>query len=159
MLFLRVSYYLLFEKIFPRYISYKIRRAFLFGTTFKRNWKQMSFFAMKDPALRPLFVFPGMFPYVCLATMPLFCAETWPRRIQSLFTRSNTDPSPSPNCIYSNNKMDLHKGQTLEKNVKWKHRLVAALLICHCGLQMFLPYSHFITKVSRLHDVKNYFIC
>ncbi|XP_018566321.1 vitamin K-dependent gamma-carboxylase [Anoplophora glabripennis] len=88
----------------------------------------------------------GMFPYVCLATMPLFCVETWPRRIQSLFTRSNTDPSPSSDCIYSDDKTNQHKGQSLENNVKWKHRFVAALLICHCGLQLFLPYSHFITK-------------
>jgi hypothetical protein len=30
----------------------------------------------------------------------------------------------------------------------WKHKLVGFLLISHIGLQLFLPYSHFITKVT-----------
>jgi hypothetical protein len=36
--------------------------------------------------------------------------------------------------------------QTLQ--IGWKHNLVGFLLIGHIGLQAFLPYSHFITKVS-----------
>lgn len=30
-------------------------------------------------------MFPGMFPYVCLATMPLFCRVDWPRRLGHYF--------------------------------------------------------------------------
>lgn len=33
------------------------------------------------------FIFAGMFPYVCLATMPLFCNVDWPRTFHSWFTR------------------------------------------------------------------------
>lgn len=29
-----------------------------------------------------------MFPYVCLATMPLFCNQDWPRRLGSFFKRN-----------------------------------------------------------------------
>ncbi|KAJ8913553.1 hypothetical protein NQ315_017104 [Exocentrus adspersus] len=91
----------------------------------------------------------GMFPYVCLATMPLFCSESWPRRIQAVFTKNNLDPGPSSVCIYPQDENKAKKevnGYFLERNVRWKHRLVVVLLIGHCGLQMFLPYSHFITK-------------
>ncbi|KAG5894578.1 hypothetical protein JTB14_021558 [Gonioctena quinquepunctata] len=88
----------------------------------------------------------GMFPYVCLATMPLFCKESWPRKIQSLFTRENLEASPSPSCIYPKGQMKNGDNTELHREVNWKHKLVVTLLICHCGLQAFLPYSHFITK-------------
>jgi hypothetical protein len=32
--------------------------------------------------------------------------------------------------------------------IGWKHKVVGFLLFSHIGLQVFLPYSHFITKVS-----------
>lgn len=78
-----------------------------------------------------------MFPYVCLATMPLFCEENWPRKFLGVFrkTKAETKINSSSSCIYSTK----HK-------IKWKHRLVVALLLTHCGLQAFLPYSHFLTK-------------
>ncbi|KAJ8971128.1 hypothetical protein NQ314_000860 [Rhamnusium bicolor] len=78
--------------------------------------------------------------------MPLFCAENWPRKVQSVFTKSNLEPSPSLSCIYPDSKINEYKDSSLQKNVKWRHKFVVTLLICHCGLQIFLPYSHFITK-------------
>lgn len=32
---------------------------------------------------------PGMFPYVCLATMPLFCKPNWPRRLGTFLKRKS----------------------------------------------------------------------
>ncbi|XP_074031124.1 gamma-glutamyl carboxylase isoform X2 [Leptinotarsa decemlineata] len=86
----------------------------------------------------------GMFPYVCLATMPLFCDETWPRKIQSLFTTDNLEAAPSDSCIYPIDETRIDRD--LVRKPSWKHKFVATLLMCHCGLQAFLPYSHFITK-------------
>ncbi|KAJ8947431.1 hypothetical protein NQ318_009637, partial [Aromia moschata] len=68
------------------------------------------------------------------------------QKILGIFTKANLEPSPSHSCIYPDETAKEHKDLALQKDVTWKHRLVAALLICHCGLQMFLPYSHFITK-------------
>lgn len=40
-----------------------------------------------------------------------------------------------------------------KEKITWKHNMVALLLISHAGLQVFLPYSHFITVVSiKNHD-------
>nr|CAH7738498.1 unnamed protein product [Callosobruchus chinensis] len=82
----------------------------------------------------------GMFPYVCLATMPLFCNETWPRKLLEQFYVFTNDPLPSPDCIY---KKD---GKCQSNKQKWKRKLAVALLFTYCSLQVFLPYSHFITK-------------
>ncbi|CAH1105219.1 unnamed protein product, partial [Psylliodes chrysocephalus] len=84
----------------------------------------------------------GMFPYVCLATMPLFCEETWPKKILSVFSKKELDSVPSQSCIYKTSTKDKH----LPTRSKWKQKIVTMLLLYHCGLQLFLPYSHFITK-------------
>ncbi|XP_049821936.1 vitamin K-dependent gamma-carboxylase isoform X2 [Aethina tumida] len=87
----------------------------------------------------------GMFPYVCLATMPLFCKETWPKNILKVFCNVE-EAKPSNKCIYTEREQSKYKNINLPKNITWKHRLVVALLLSHCGLQTFMPYSHFITK-------------
>lgn len=191
-----------------------------------------------------------MFPYVCLATMPLFCRADWPRRLGLCFKRkqkilsinansigannveetdSQARESMKPNCselpsnkisrneathegkhyffpIINNsiralkylqlfseratsvekNKNDFVKlkseGRTDEKDngthvsknsaelnekeatsiykkvrmarqsprATRKQKFVASLLLCHIVLQLFLPYSHFISKVLNL---------
>lgn len=90
-----------------------------------------------------------MFPYVCLATMPLFCEENWPRKLVGKFRHCKSNISTNKSCIYSPKvNKDRKKEHRLPVKVTWKHRLVVVLLLTHCGLQAFLPYSHFITKVS-----------
>lgn len=91
----------------------------------------------------------GMFPYVCLATMPLFCEENWPRKLFGIFWNHETNISVSKACIYPPEvNKTKNKDEQLPIKVTWKHRLVVILLLSHCGLQAFLPYSHFITKAS-----------
>ncbi|XP_011879676.1 PREDICTED: vitamin K-dependent gamma-carboxylase isoform X2 [Vollenhovia emeryi] len=41
----------------------------------------------------------GMFPYVCLATMPLFCRVDWPRRLRLYFRRKQKVLSVNTNTI------------------------------------------------------------
>lgn len=180
-----------------------------------------------------------MFPYVCLATMPLFCHVDWPRKIEArLFGRSKNavlhnqfQPEPSDTCEniieekqteaccksqrirsdsektednfenlvsktnskgeYSSYKEspaniedkntatetsngqrdfgmsngaaaedDIDKRRTAscsnhvdkrrkKYNVTRKQKTVVALLLFHVFMQLFLPYSHFITKVLK----------
>lgn len=96
-----------------------------------------------------------MFPYVCLATMPLFCSVDWPRKLISSWTKhSLSKPGQSPTCLYEVKKekkkilKDIKPELELATKITWKHKLVVCLLLSHCGLQVFLPYSHFITKVN-----------
>ncbi|XP_026271298.1 vitamin K-dependent gamma-carboxylase isoform X2 [Frankliniella occidentalis] len=118
----------------------------------------------------------GMFPYVCLATMPLFCHNDWPRRLcaalRGWWTPQEAgggahkteerpswawlDPerhrelvadsgclSPVDECRSASKKS---RAADTAKPLRWYHHLTAVLLISHTGLQLFLPYSHFITK-------------
>lgn len=93
-------------------------------------------------------MFLGMFPYVCIATMPLFCQENWPRKLKQLFVRVPVqEPLPSNVCIYQSKKSDFFQNETCGGKIKLRHKFVVLLLFTYCGLQIFLPYSHFITKV------------
>ncbi|KAK9870664.1 hypothetical protein WA026_008226 [Henosepilachna vigintioctopunctata] len=79
----------------------------------------------------------GMFPYVCLATMPLFCQENWPSRLRNFFTGEELKKSQrkrSSETVYA--KIDIN----------WKKRMVLCLLLSHCVIQTVLPFSHSITK-------------
>jgi hypothetical protein len=44
----------------------------------------------KHIVLKLLDLFTGMFPYVCLATMPIFCDANWPRKILEIFSASES---------------------------------------------------------------------
>ncbi|XP_046392645.1 vitamin K-dependent gamma-carboxylase [Ischnura elegans] len=107
----------------------------------------------------------GMFPYVCLATMPVFCNADWPRTFQRWVEerlkwfsclpvrnmrfpwRSDIPLQKASCCIYPRSG-NGKKGKDQEEGppLSLKHHLIAALLVTHMGLQVFLPYSHFITK-------------
>ncbi|XP_063973510.1 vitamin K-dependent gamma-carboxylase [Diachasmimorpha longicaudata] len=116
----------------------------------------------------------GMFPYVCLATMGLFCHVSWPRRIISslialrssavreknqLITCSTSkkeemDDSDTKNRSKNDKnaistwmpKSILPKDRVKLKTFKKKQKIVVFFLLLHIILQVFLPYSHFITK-------------
>lgn len=80
-----------------------------------------------------------MFPYVCLSTMPLFCDFDWPKKCMNKIFRKI-------NMVDTGNVSST--GAT--KKIGFKEKLVAGLILSYCGLQGFLPYSHFITKVSEV---------
>ncbi|KAJ1522865.1 hypothetical protein ONE63_002010 [Megalurothrips usitatus] len=112
----------------------------------------------------------GMFPYVCLATQPLFCHNDWPRRFwrscRGLWRPSRDVPKAvaadwawlrprqHPEAVAAAGCLLPCVDDTSKKNassstatpLRWYHHLTAALLLSHTGLQLFLPYSHFITK-------------
>ena len=171
-----------------------------------------------------------MFPYTCLATMPLFCHVDWPRKFENWF-KSNftfninsytkiqkfdfksmlqklidlTEKSIEKSGEESKNLQNYEETENFpplnsaeekstklsqeredistlknaekeiieekiekeeneeksisvwknipqveEKKVTKKQKFVVSLLLLHIGLQFFLPYSHFITKVNYL---------
>lgn len=159
-----------------------------------------------------------MFPYVCLATMPLFCEANWPRKYiaycksslsfftrkqligscdgtsvnefkntregESFYTASSEGSAENIFNLQANftsrDQVDFERDnrlnsptakqtdalQTLEhedngvravckrtkhaRGATKRQRFVVSLLLFHMVLQFFLPYSHFITKVSSV---------
>lgn len=129
----------------------------------------------------------GMFPWVCLATMPLFCAPDWPRTVKKSFQSAmdklkilpcypklkviekigyEDEKNAKPNKTNENEEVgsgkkdidikndpddiDHKKNDTKsdkERLVNKKEKIVTCALIIYMGIQAFLPYSHFITKV------------
>ncbi|KAM8709177.1 hypothetical protein ACLKA7_016051 [Drosophila subpalustris] len=72
----------------------------------------------------------GMFPWVCLAEVPLFFSFSWPRRICGLGKAT---------------AMEARESRIQEKPTL-KAQLRSCIILFYCALQLFLPYSHFITK-------------
>nr|CAB3248933.1 vitamin K-dependent gamma-carboxylase [Phallusia mammillata] len=86
----------------------------------------------------------GMFPYAMLATMFVFChCDTFKQFLNSFNICGNIFDTASakqnPSCIY-----EPKKGEQIK--TRWKHVLVTFLTLSYISEQLFLPYSHFITK-------------
>lgn len=110
----------------------------------------------------------GMFPYTMMASLPIFCSERWPKNLLSrlpaklsILTPPLSDANPSSHCIYpsqepeKNDKDDKVKKdgnqETLKsgKNqVRFYHKTMLMIFSFYVAVQCFLPYSHFLTKVS-----------
>ncbi|KOC64246.1 Vitamin K-dependent gamma-carboxylase [Habropoda laboriosa] len=87
----------------------------------------------------------GMFPYVCLATMPLFCSPDWPRSNEvDRETRENEENLIKARRSAINCK-SIKDASCKSIKVTKKQKFVVSLLLFHVFLQFFLPYSHFIT--------------
>ncbi|XP_044518981.1 vitamin K-dependent gamma-carboxylase [Gracilinanus agilis] len=89
----------------------------------------------------------GMFPFVMLASSPLFCSPDWPRRLVSCLPQrlrgllpATADAQPSLSCVY---KRSRAKGS---HRTRLRHRLGAVFTLLYLVEQLFLPYSHFITQ-------------
>uniref|UniRef100_T1GL29 Vitamin K-dependent gamma-carboxylase n=1 Tax=Megaselia scalaris TaxID=36166 RepID=T1GL29_MEGSC len=66
----------------------------------------------------------GMFPWVCLAQVQLFYPRDWMKRKKS------------------NEKIEICE----KRNATPREKRTTLFIALYCGLQLFLPYSHFITK-------------
>ncbi|XP_037813377.1 vitamin K-dependent gamma-carboxylase [Lucilia sericata] len=112
----------------------------------------------------------GMFPWVCLAQVPMFYSCDWPRKlslknlkklykitmkqkqldddkIEILETKTQnpltkTNPPEEP-LVYCNACRKLINSAT---NISLSERIRSGLILFYCCLQLFLPYSHFITQ-------------
>lgn len=108
----------------------------------------------------------GMFPYAMLATLPLFCAYNWPKKLFSCMPNfiskmlpSQEEPQASVHCVYPESVKVLKSGQDPSGKPKTSkkcqsptasHKTVVFIVFLYIGCQLFLPYSHFITKVQKL---------
>lgn len=108
----------------------------------------------------------GMFPYTMLVTTGIFYSNDWPKRLVrkllKLETDSNGCSNLSPHCIYEkmDKENDENKKKTSNKEKKvvtlkqrqasFYHKFFAIFTLIYIGEQLFLPYSHFITKVNLL---------
>lgn len=89
-----------------------------------------------------------MFPYVMLASSPLFCSPEWPRKLVSHCPKRLQEllplkaaPQPSASCMYKRNRAKGGQKPGL------RHQLGAAFTLLYLLEQLFLPYSHFLTQV------------
>lgn len=104
----------------------------------------------------------GMFPWMMLATMPLFCYPDWPRgllhkfpHVMKIVLPADLSLQSSTHCIYDKKsiKPDEKQKSSLpqDKNPpptspSRYHKIMVAMLFSYVGTQCVLPYSHGITK-------------
>lgn len=97
----------------------------------------------------------GMFPWVCMAHLPLFYAVDWPRRLKrKLFTVVGVGDGKASEAEQSQTKSPVTKDEpvngdadvTKRMEIKSSHKRTTVLLGVYVFLQLFLPNSHFITK-------------
>ena len=70
----------------------------------------------------------GMFPWVCLAELPLFFDRSWPR------------------IIFFQSKSSENKKRKKNRKRGLREKVTTVFIICYCCIQLVLPYSHFITQ-------------
>ena len=82
----------------------------------------------------------GMFPYVCLATLPVFCDDDWPKR---WIARC---PGLLRKCFPDSTKSVAQQGT--EKQAK-SSRFKISLMSLYVATQLVLPWSHSVTQVYK----------
>ena len=75
-----------------------------------------------------------MFPYMCLATLPIFCSDSWPKNVIS-----NAPSLAQKFCLPSPEKS--LSGEVKKSN--WKLFFMSA----YVATQLALPWTHSITQV------------
>lgn len=82
----------------------------------------------------------GMFPWVCLVELPLFYEHKWPytlwRKLKCSSGSGEKTTAVRMSCV---NDENVTTKRTL------KERFTTFLILLYCCLQLFLPFSHFIT--------------
>lgn len=85
-----------------------------------------------------------MFPYVCLATMPVFCSEDWPKKLL------NRAPVAllrqlSPSSGSSNNSSQVNSADN-NNDAKSTDKGGFFLIALYVTVQLVLPWTHGITQ-------------
>ncbi|KAH3863235.1 hypothetical protein DPMN_026215 [Dreissena polymorpha] len=106
----------------------------------------------------------GMFPFVCLSTLPLFCDPGWPRlvidRLPAWMTtlfKQESSCTTNPHCLYHKEHIKPDEkqpgGQLVTScdppphtKAHGYHKAAAMFCVAYVSTQCFLPYSHFITQ-------------
>ncbi|XP_053388971.1 vitamin K-dependent gamma-carboxylase-like isoform X2 [Mercenaria mercenaria] len=104
----------------------------------------------------------GMFPWMMLATMPLFCHPDWPRGLLHKFPHfmkivlpADLSLQTSQHCIYDKKSIKPDEKQKTSVSQEKSpppispsryHKVMACILLSYVSTQCVLPYSHGITK-------------
>ncbi|XP_075735561.1 gamma-glutamyl carboxylase [Rhipicephalus microplus] len=98
----------------------------------------------------------GMFPYVMIVLTTVFFGYSWPKKLAAILPQymRNMVPDLSPsrpdflNCWYpGRRKVGIHSIGSRKVELRLRRWKMTAFLVClHVLLQLFLPYSHGITK-------------
>lgn len=84
----------------------------------------------------------GMFPFVCLVELPLFYEHDWPRTLWRKLKSSTS----SVGKMIAEERMSCVNDVNVTTKRALKERFTTCLVLIYCCLQLFLPFSHFITK-------------
>ncbi|EAA10830.4 AGAP006363-PA [Anopheles gambiae str. PEST] len=86
----------------------------------------------------------GMFPWVCLSQLPLYYSFSWPRKLLprgvSKTVLNNEHIQEGDDC--SQEVKESNKSSHNRRRRKWS----MCAMLAYCLLQLFLPYSHFLTQ-------------
>lgn len=85
-----------------------------------------------------IYLFEGMFPYMCLATLPIFCRQDWPKYLM------DKSPSLLKKVLPSTEKSSCGPKRSKESSRSFKTILMALYILS----QLALPWTHNITQVS-----------
>lgn len=84
----------------------------------------------------------GMFPYVCAAMIPVFCDPGTVSKALRAVIETGRGDGPGT----TRRRLSAYKPPG-----RAKRNTIAACVCAYAALQLFMPYSHFITQVS-VHD-------
>lgn len=103
----------------------------------------------------------GMFPWTCLAELPLFYEVDWPRKVigrvrkfmgrtpKEVVKEKEVVKNSVPEKIEEEDPIDLCvpcKVKQKQRKIYRKQRKTVLAIFAYIALQLFLPFSHFITK-------------
>lgn len=87
----------------------------------------------------------GMFPWVCLAELPLFYEHNWPRTLWRKLKCTSTISVEKIIMIERRRRTSSVNDGNVPSKRTLKEKFTSFLILIYCCLQFFLPYSHFIT--------------
>lgn len=84
-----------------------------------------------------------MFPYVCAAMLPVFCEPAAVAKALGVTTAAGGSTGQSEPNFPAAASLRSHESPTVAKR-----NAIAAFVCAYAALQLFMPYSHFVTQVS-----------
>lgn len=102
-----------------------------------------------------------MFPWVCLAQVAMFYGFDWPKKLtlenlKKFFKKNDKieilETKTQNEMPATNNDESIAYCSTCQKRINstcytsLRERIRCGIILFYCGLQLFLPYSHFITQ-------------
>lgn len=93
----------------------------------------------------------GMFPYAMLASTAIFYSNNWPKRLVNYLFNGKYDKlfdikSLNSHCIYDKSIIKQEDKAPLNTQISLRHKICTLSTIFYLFIQLFLPYSHFITQ-------------